>query len=244
MKYYRFYDTDIYGKNSYDIKGDEYKNLLEKCFKYSTALILKFKGKNISLYEELDKHKIKSLNLGDTEEIAHYRTCPELLDLMLKSSDSIFEWINGWDNKNPEDPLFLRADGTIFFYSSIHNGELTLLPRQNEDVGSITKNPLWKVVDNIFEEKDENFYGIVHYKEELGKYDILDTDYLKEKSNRYISDMVLSGKIISGILFDVRIDKTNEICEIQYHCKMSDSDYLIVNVIFQKHVCKVIYFST
>jgi len=69
--------------------------------------------------------------------------CPELCELLLKITDSIFKWIDGWGFKNPEDPCFYRDDGSAFFTSVIHEGVVKLTPRENEDVSKIISNPLW-----------------------------------------------------------------------------------------------------
>ena len=37
MKTYRFYDTDLYGNEEYDIKGENYTELLNTCIKYSRS---------------------------------------------------------------------------------------------------------------------------------------------------------------------------------------------------------------
>ncbi len=148
---YRFYDTDIYGNEEYDIVGEEYENLLKTCCKYSSVLSLKFFNKNIPYYRELEQYKIKSKthnieifkNIVKQEEVVYYKTSPELCELLLKITDGIFKWIDGWGFKNPEDPCFYRDDGSAFFTSVIHEGVVKLTPRENEDVSKIISNPLW-----------------------------------------------------------------------------------------------------
>ena len=64
----------------------------------------------------------------------YYRVCPEIKQWMLESVGGMFEWIDGWDYKNPEDPYFYREDGSVLFFSSIHDGELEVRYRDDEDV--------------------------------------------------------------------------------------------------------------
>ena len=43
----------------------------------------------------------------------------------------------GQGHKNPEDPIFYRADGSKFFLSVIHEGELELYVNDSEDISAI-----------------------------------------------------------------------------------------------------------
>ncbi len=156
MEIYRFYDTDIYGNEEYDIFGKDYENLLKTCCECSSVLSLKFSNKNISYYDELEQYKIKSethnieilKSIVKQEEIVYYKTSPELCELLLKITDSIFKWIDGWGFKNPEDPCFYREDGSAFLTSVIHEGVVKLMPRDEEDVSRIVSNPLWILESN------------------------------------------------------------------------------------------------
>lgn len=140
---YRFYDTDVNENEEYDVIGEEYDILINTCCKYSSVLALNFMSKDILYYNELEKYKIASKRLSKQWIVNYYKMCPELCELLLKITDSIFKWIDGRGFKNPEDPCFYREDGTLFFDSSIHEGILKLMPRENEDVSKIISNPLW-----------------------------------------------------------------------------------------------------
>ena len=72
----------------------------------------------------------------------YYRVCDKLCDILLKTTNHIFSWLNGWGYENPEDPTFYREDGSLFFTSTIHEGECTLFVR-DEDVSEILANKLW-----------------------------------------------------------------------------------------------------
>lgn len=179
MDYYRFYDTDLYGIEEYDIIGEEYRRLIETCCKYSTVLALSMVnfGEEIIHFDELDKFKIRSvrhiikINRAEVlnKEIVYYRVCPELCKILVNYVDSIFKWVHTSEFSNPEDLTFFREDGTVFFSSCIHEGVLTLCP-QNEDVSEILKNPLW-----INSKNDERWktFGYVETS-------IDETDFLEE----------------------------------------------------------------
>lgn len=154
-----FYDTNVYGdcNDEYDISGEEYEKLLEVCFKYCDTLMLKVVRnnlKNIERFEAyrtvkpagVDEKRLQSITTcGDRflkDQFRFYKLCPGLFELMKETSNSIFGWTECWNN-NPDDPVFIRADGSIFFDSTTHEGELELFPRDEEDVAEIISNKLW-----------------------------------------------------------------------------------------------------
>lgn len=157
MDKYVFRDTDITGFEEYDIVGDDYKTLIDTCCKYCTVMSLYITDSKLNHLDELEKFRIpKNENIKFIYEhyggnpaywasVKYYRVCPELKELLLKISDSIFKWLNGWGYKNPDDPTFYRKDGSVFFTSTIHDGECILMPKENEDVTGILSNKNWKV---------------------------------------------------------------------------------------------------
>lgn len=72
--------------------------------------------------------------------VYYYRVCPELCQLLLNSATGIFDWVG---YTYPEDPTFYRSDGSVFFTSTTHEGILTLMPRENEDVSDIISCENW-----------------------------------------------------------------------------------------------------
>ena len=158
MKKYTFYDTDLTGHTQYDISGNEYQELIKICCKYSATISLKITDKSIQIAKELEKFEIpvthEVLNTykhySDKSDIHHYILCNEVQEILLKTCDSIFQWINGWGYTNPDDPVFYRNDGSVFFESTIHDGICILYPLENEDINSIIANKLW------IESYDEN----------------------------------------------------------------------------------------
>ena len=77
---------------------------------------------------------------GSDLDIRYYHVCDELCGLLKASAHSIFDWVYGQGHKNPEDPIFYRADGSKFFSSVIHEGELELFVKDDEDVSTILDN--------------------------------------------------------------------------------------------------------
>lgn len=152
---YKFYDTDKFGINEYDISGNEYVELIHTCCKYCKTMSLRAACDNVSHLRELsnyrtndiafipDAYRHYDISHNKPENIYYYNVCSELCELMLSISDSIFKWIYGWGYTNPEDPVFYRHDGSVFFSSIIHEGECTLIPRDDEDVNKIISSGNW-----------------------------------------------------------------------------------------------------
>ncbi|MBE6638041.1 MAG: hypothetical protein E7616_01085 [Ruminococcaceae bacterium] len=158
LKEYYFYDAkcgdDIY--EEYDIKDEAYKELLRLCFSYCdmVSFYIHDPGK-IDLEKELepyripvsdikfDKHRYFDIYPYTRSRYRFYRLCPQLKELMENHADSIFEWLDGWGFHNPEDPAFYRSDGSVFFASVIHEGELRLTPREGEDITALLQLSVW-----------------------------------------------------------------------------------------------------
>lgn len=175
MDKYTFFDTNFFGdcNEDFDIAGEDYEKFLKTCFKYSSTFAFMVDGLNkkfiqANLPPELEKFripldacvldaskhywfKLKKKEFADS--IFCYRVCPELFPIVLNITDSIFKWIDGWGYKNPEDPAFFREDGSIFFNSTIHEGECYLYPRPDEDVSDILSIETWyKNVKTVIED--------------------------------------------------------------------------------------------
>lgn len=163
MYYYTFYDTNILEDCSEenDIRGNDYRNLLKICFKYSSSFSFMIAGEGFRTIEnnlprELEEYRIEAedsvLNLYVRYKIAKdvrcYIACPQTYELILGVNDSIFSWINGRGNKKPEDLAFFREDGSVFFHSVTHDGECSLYPRNNEDIGSVLSTGKWYLRDS------------------------------------------------------------------------------------------------
>ncbi len=155
-KFYMFYDTDSYGDDEYDICGEEFRELIDICFSYCDILSLVIFTPDTAFLDELKKYRVekpphfpayKSLStfIGSKFQpyVQYYKLCPQLKELLFKMSDSIFKFIANEKYKNPEDPTFYRKDGSVFFASVIHEGEISLMPTENEDVTYIVAKAHW-----------------------------------------------------------------------------------------------------
>ena len=152
MREYKFLDTDPmgFGWEEYDIVGEDHAELIRTCCKYSKTVSFAIGIDKWSLIEKLEAYRIpKDNNItfispvswrnGIPDEIRYYRVCPELCELLIQYVDNIWDWLFA----NPEDPIFYRADGSVFFKSRIHDGWCILTPRDDENVDHIVKKAHW-----------------------------------------------------------------------------------------------------
>lgn len=149
---------NILGYVDCDIAGKDYEELIRLCCKYSAVFSAIVQTPAMKIAEDIEKFRIDrpaSIKFKHIEYVCidnvepdarFYRVCPELCDFLINNANSIFQWINGWGFANPEDPTFYREDGSVLFTSVIHEGEVFLLPRDDEDVSHIVNNKYWRVI--------------------------------------------------------------------------------------------------
>lgn len=164
VKKYKFFDTDSYGNMEFDISGQDYIQLLEICFKYSSTMSMLIDKRRLagdSRLLELEKHRLPltdtvkgvyghypfsdmdSFDAMSPYEIRHYSLNPHTRPVISSITCSLFTWMCGWEFMNPTDPAFYRNDGSVFFSSIIHEGECTIMPKESEDIGMVLKDH-WK----------------------------------------------------------------------------------------------------
>ena len=155
---YCFFDSDISDSNpyaEYDIIGYKYEQLIKTCCKYCCYLSLTFMNENVLLIKELEPYSVCGDCLGFDYSVnysngfgtkpfkKYYKVSKEVCDILIKHTDRIFSWIGNSEYNNPEDPTFYRADGTLFFYSVIHEGVCVISPNSDENIDYIISDPLW-----------------------------------------------------------------------------------------------------
>lgn len=160
-KTYYFYDTDPTGHAEYDIAGRDFAELIEVCCRYCETLSFLVWGAEGKAAEKLEPYRIpkpdaityahrETYRVGSLDgrsnvypETRYYRVCPELCAVLPQIADHIFQWLDGWGYHNPEDPVFYRSDGSVFFSSVIHDGKCILTPRGGEDVSRVISKGHW-----------------------------------------------------------------------------------------------------
>lgn len=152
MKIYDYYDTDELGNLEYDLCGDEYLLLLRICFMYSTSVSFIIRSSSVPelssvhrdrglvpLYVQKNYRKYSI----QVSQIRHYRLTAQVQEAICKVTNCIFSWIDGWGHHNPEDLIFYRSDGSVFFSSAVHEGKCSLYVDENEDVSALISNEHW-----------------------------------------------------------------------------------------------------
>lgn len=154
---YYFLDHDDAECKELSIFGEEYTLLIDTCFRYSSCFSLNtgfLRRKGISFDIPKPYKMVANFKLQSTyPEMAILPCSKSTREYLVNRVNDLFEWIDL--NNNPEDLTFYRQDGSIFFFSLIHEGVCCIANRQDEDVSEIVCNPYWH---KWTEEDNANFY--------------------------------------------------------------------------------------
>lgn len=142
---YRFLDHDDDNCLELSIEGKDYAKLIETCFEYSAYFsfnigFLRRNGIESNIpkpYKVYEQYR----HLAICDDIAVIECSEAAKQYLLHNVNELFEWID-W-HKNPEDLTFYRHDGSIFFWSLIHEGVCCIVERDDEDVSGVVKNHGW-----------------------------------------------------------------------------------------------------
>lgn len=218
QRIYVFQDTDPTGKEEYDISGEAFRALLHVCCRYSRILTLRF-PQPIPAADALEPYRIPytdrlpidivyahdgAMSLG---EVRFYRVCPEIIAILPTIADSIFKWLCGWGYTNPEDPVFYRSDGSMFFWSCVHDGICMLAPRENEDVSALLADPLWRVcgMENDFDISCLlTYFRSIPDAQERNRLAIQFADYAIEAAIPHIVEMIQTHEQIGSLIYALR----------------------------------------
>lgn len=83
------------------------------------------------------------------QTMKYYKVSPGLLHVLLNATDDIFWWMNRYPICIPENPCFYRKDGSVFFESVIHEGELYLYLKEGEDASRLFELSKWWTGEDI-----------------------------------------------------------------------------------------------
>ena len=168
MKKYRIYDYNSETDIEQDLTEKDYINFLETCFRHCAScafIVHDYKYlKPAFVIPELEKYRIPvadyvinayshygfeselRINHHGHHEIRHYKLCTESCALIRCVTNTLFSWLCDSDFQNPEDLMFFRDDGTVFFDSVMHEGYATVYVKDNEDISDLLLNPYWKEI--------------------------------------------------------------------------------------------------
>lgn len=233
---YKFYDTNIYGdcNEEYDICKDEYRDFLSVCFKYSAFFTIRVwhKAKESDVLMTLEKYRVPvddrfleyyGVYDGAHNEIRCYKLCPEIYELISGLYDSLFSWQLGQVDTDFEDPAFFREDGSVFFYSVIHEGHCQLSVKDGEDVANVVNNKYWylsKPLINEFALSCDNGHRLIC------------KDWFYTYSNQasvssYVTDYCVNDRYIGA----KRIPYTSECDAAELLAKAGNTEYYIIDTV-------------
>ena len=175
---YWFEDCDIDGFTELDISGDDYKTLINHCYKYCKYFTFtSYKHtKNIVMNAPIKEKECRDhfWNPGRFGEVFIYECNQVNKDYLLTTVNSVFDWTNyGTPYSFPEDLTFYREDGSLFFYSEAHEGNCLLFPREAEDISLVLNQYGWRESETLPEcpfltmpDKDYNLFAQKNYMPE------------------------------------------------------------------------------
>lgn len=155
---YHFYGYDFFtGRGIYDLEQEHYWALLQLCLKYCSYFSILVAEKSVEKMQIFESYSIEkpdfpyqNESLGDIiwggilrSRRQYYRVCDESIRLLYQLSTNIFELYDTGEHNFPEDPVFYRADGSVFFNSVIHEWECHLFPHKDENIDSVLQFGHW-----------------------------------------------------------------------------------------------------
>lgn len=152
---YVFFEGDLEIDELYDIHGDDYRELIKKCFQYSEYFSVWF-SPHVLWTEKLKPYEITvdpacfeyappngptPENKGDIMIYLHfYCICPGLYQILIENMHGIWD---GWNFDQPAYMHFYRSDGTCFFMSDTHDSRCFFYAREGEDISSVVSKEHW-----------------------------------------------------------------------------------------------------
>lgn len=160
--FYFFHDSSEDLSEDYAFDGADYQKLIDCCAKYSAYFSLGFSS---------PEHEVREAGTlaplwretwpfgGGIAYRAFYPCTENNITYLRQKVSGLFEWLPCWGYTNPEDPVFYRRDGTIFFWACVHEGEAAINARETEDVYAVISGPGWTLKTNKFGIDNARDYG-------------------------------------------------------------------------------------
>ncbi len=151
-----YLEESEYPDGNYDISGEDYIDLIDTCFKYSSYFSFRRYNHDIINWTP------KPVLYPNTKDLCFvsilFDGCIDLLDVFecnertLRFLKNYTEGVFYWYNKNtpetpinmPEDLAFYRGDGSVLLFSMTHEGDVMLFLRDDENFSQNTKKPGWR----------------------------------------------------------------------------------------------------
>lgn len=159
---YAFFDINVKNESDgreYDIVGEDYKDLIDVCCKYSKYFSLVYLSNSEEVKNLLSPY-IATVDPARFEMYSEYlsplrskktfyHVCPQTRAILCEHVDTLWSWISDRVFNNPEDLTFYREDSSIFLKTVIHDGECALNVYDNENVSEIIVHENWTKVSEL-----------------------------------------------------------------------------------------------
>jgi len=148
MRRYVYTDYDDYD-NEYDIIGDDYKILINYCFKYASCFSLDFFGnqtRNVTFsFERINTLPVmhsENVNLENNITRKYFKCTEEAYLILIQDFGNIFEYM--WEKAgSPENLTFYRNDDSVILAVNTHEGYCDFYPLPHENPSEILKFGHW-----------------------------------------------------------------------------------------------------
>ena len=147
---YCFSDYDDMLEKDCAIKGDAYTQIINVCFRYAVMFSLTTTKKHPAMVSEApppifsQPHYNKGVSGGFRDTVYFFSCSEQAKTFLLSFTDDLFSWVDYEKPHRPEDLVFYREDGSVFFWSETHEGVCALINRENEDVSAVVSQPGWE----------------------------------------------------------------------------------------------------
>ena len=155
-KTFFFVWTDYETQNEeFDLTAETYSNFLDTCFRYSRFFLFHYNMHDVHIPKWVKEFAVPTSIIPEFDKY-QYSSALEALCIQITSetekwirglTNSLMTWCCSGQYKNPEDPVFLREDYSIFFRSITHEADCRLYIKENENIDKILSSGLW--VDDI-----------------------------------------------------------------------------------------------
>ena len=146
MHYLRDFDDET--MEDISIEAEHYKQLISLCFRYCTHFSLLFRDKSVedNLMLPTPLYRQNAGKYSNVEYLCFYACSIESQNFLLTKAN-LFDWLDTTTIRSPEDLIFYREDGSVFFWSETHEGICALFERNQEDVAMLVSQRGWVYYD-------------------------------------------------------------------------------------------------